>query len=105
MVRIVQEALANIKKHAKADSVRILMSSTAEGHCSVLVEDDGIGLSNRKKPNSTTGEHIGLSIMNERAEKINGEISFESEDEGTLVQLSFDVPVVHTKVSLLNKSD
>ena len=97
VVRIVQEALANIKKHAKADSVRILMSSTAEGHCSVLVEDDGIGLSNRKKPNSTTGEHIGISIMNERAEKINGEISFESEDEGTLVQLSFDVPVVHTK--------
>jgi len=93
VVRIVQEALANIKKHAKADNVRILMSSTAEGHCSVLVEDDGIGLAKRAKPNSKTGEHIGLSIMNERAERINGEVLFESEGEGTLVQLSFDVPV------------
>ena len=101
VVRIVQEALANIKKHAKADSVRILMSSTADGHCSVLVEDDGVGLSKRRKPNSKTGEHIGLSIMNERAEKINGEIMIESEGDGTLVQLSFDVPVINNKVSIL----
>ena len=100
VVRIVQEALANIKKHAKANNVRILMSSTAEGHCSVLVEDDGIGLSQRSKPNSDTGEHIGLSIMHERAERINGEIQFESEGEGTLVQLSFDVPVINNKVTL-----
>lgn len=102
VVRIVQEALANIKKHAKADNVRILMSSTAEGHCSVLVEDDGIGLEKRAKPNSKTGEHIGLSIMNERAERINGEVLFESEGEGTLVQLSFDVSVPNSKVTLTN---
>lgn len=105
VVRIVQEALANIKKHAKANSVRILMSSTTEGHCSVLVEDDGIGLSERRKPNSVTGEHIGMSIMNERAERINGEIMIESEGDGTLVQLSFDVPVINNKVNILKKPD
>jgi two-component system nitrate/nitrite sensor histidine kinase NarX len=104
VVRIVQEALANIKKHAKADSVRILMSSTAEGHCSVLVEDDGVGLSKRSKPNSETGEHIGLSIMRERAERINGELTLESEGEGTLVQLSFDVPVSSSKVTLMSNT-
>ncbi len=102
VVRIVQEALANIKKHAQAESVRILMSSTVEGHCSVLVEDDGIGLSKRSKPNSETGEHIGLSIMQERAERINGELTFESEGEGTLVQLSFDAPVSNSKVTLMS---
>jgi two-component system nitrate/nitrite sensor histidine kinase NarX len=102
VVRIVQEALANIKKHAQADSVRILMSSTTEGHCSVLVEDDGIGLSKRSKPNTKTGEHIGLSIMQERAERINGELTFESEDEGTLVQLNFDAPVTTSKVTLMS---
>jgi two-component system nitrate/nitrite sensor histidine kinase NarX len=101
VVRIVQEALANIKKHAQATSVRILMSSTSDGHCSVLVEDDGVGLAKRAKPNNETGEHIGLSIMTERAERINGEILFESDEgEGTLVQLSFDVPVINTKVTL-----
>ncbi len=102
VVRIVQEALANIKKHAKAKSVRILMSSTTEGHCSVLVEDDGIGLAKRSKPNSATGEHIGLSIMQERAERINGELTFESEGEGTLVQLNFDAPVINSKVTLMS---
>lgn len=103
VVRIVQEALANIKKHAQATSVRILMSSTTEGHCSVLVEDDGIGLAKRSKPNTKTGEHIGLSIMTERAERINGEILFESDEgEGTLVQLSFDVLVSNSKVTLTN---
>lgn len=93
VIRIVQEALANIKKHAKAKNIRILMSSTEDGHCSVLVEDDGVGLSDqRPEPNNKTGEHIGLSVMRERAERIKGEILFESEKgEGTLVQLSFDV--------------
>ncbi len=92
VVRIVQEALANVKKHANAENVRILMMSTEEGHCSVLVEDDGKGLLDRSRPNDDTGEHIGLMVMRERAERLNGEIQFDSEDgEGTLVQLSFDV--------------
>ena len=102
VVRIVQEALVNIKKHANAENVRILMSSTTAGSCSILVEDDGIGLSvNRSEPNVETGEHIGLSIMKERAERINGELSFESDEgEGTLVQLSFEVPNSVNTVSL-----
>ena len=99
VVRIVQEALANVKKHADAENVRILMMSTAEGHCSVLVEDDGKGLEGRSRPNET-GEHIGLTVMRERAERLNGEIQFESEDdEGTLVQLSFDVEVESNNVT------
>jgi two-component system nitrate/nitrite sensor histidine kinase NarX len=91
VVRIVQEALVNIKKHAKADNVRILMSSDEQGHCSVLIEDDGIGLpKKRPKPDNNTGEHIGLSVMTERAARINGELHFDSDGEGTLVQLNFD---------------
>lgn len=92
VVRIVQEAMANIKKHANAESVRILMSSNEEGQCSVLVEDDGIGLADDRPGFDTkTGEHIGLSVMQERAARINGEIQFESDEgEGTLVQLNFE---------------
>lgn len=102
VVRIVQEALANIKKHAKAESVRILMTSTEEGHCSVLVEDDGIGLNtHRSEPNQETGDHIGLSVMQERAERINGEIHFESDgDSGTLIQLNFEVSTQSNPVTL-----
>ena len=92
-VRIVQEALANIKKHSQAQTVRVLMYSSDDGKCSILVEDDGIGLSeNRPGPNQETGEHIGLHVMQERAKRINGEIQFDSEEgEGMLVQLNFEV--------------
>lgn len=94
VIRIVQEALANIRKHSKATTVRLLMHSTEEGRCSILVEDDGVGLPDPlPEPNPTTGEQIGLRIMQERAEKIGGEIQFESEPgEGTLIQLNFDAP-------------
>jgi two-component system nitrate/nitrite sensor histidine kinase NarX len=70
------------------------MHSSEEGRCSILVEDDGVGLPDPlPQPNPHTGEHIGLRIMQERAERIGGEIQFESEPgEGTLIQLNFDAP-------------
>jgi two-component system nitrate/nitrite sensor histidine kinase NarX len=93
VVRIVQESLANIRKHSQAETVRVLMRSSKKGDCSVLIEDDGIGITEMShQPDEESGEHIGLSIMKERAERINGEIHFESEEgEGTLVQLAFQV--------------
>jgi two-component system nitrate/nitrite sensor histidine kinase NarX len=97
VIRIVQEALANVRKHSKASTVRILMYSSEEGRCSILVEDDGVGLPEPlPEPNPTTGEHIGMHIMQERAEKIGGEIQFESDPDegGTLMQLSFDATPV-----------
>lgn len=92
-VRIVQEALANIRKHSQAKTIRILMYSSDDGKCRILIEDDGIGLSDdRPTPNKLTGEHIGLSVMQERAKRINGEVQFDSDEgEGTLVQLNFEV--------------
>ncbi len=94
VIRIVQESLNNIRKHSQATTVRLLLYSNEEGRCSILVEDDGIGLPDPlPDPNPTTGEHIGLRIMQERADKIGGEIQFESEPgEGTLIQLNFDAP-------------
>ncbi len=94
VIRIVQESLTNIRKHSKASTVRLLLHSNEQGRCSILVEDDGIGLPDPlPEPNPTTGEHIGLRIMQERAEKIGGEIQFESEPgEGTLIQLNFEAP-------------
>ena len=96
-IRIVQEALANVRKHSQADTVRILMYSSEVGVCRILVEDDGVGLpETRQLPNLETGEHIGLTIMEERAKRINGEVQFESDDgEGTLIQLSFNVAEVN----------
>ena len=94
VVRIVQEGLANIRKHSGSETVRILLYSSVDGNCSILIEDDGPGLSkDRPKPNKETGEHIGLSVMQERAARLNGELQFESDGEGLLLQLNFKVAV------------
>jgi len=87
--RIVQEALTNIKKHANAYIVRVLLQHDDEGNISILIENDGKGFDQRKI-HSSQGEHLGLTIMKERARHLGGELKIESEpDEGTRVELKF----------------
>jgi two-component system nitrate/nitrite sensor histidine kinase NarX len=86
-LRIVQEALANIRKHAKAHTIRVLLRCRGPGTYLILVEDDGVGFEGTV-PQGNPGEHIGLSIMEERARRVGGELSIESEPgEGTRVEL------------------
>jgi two-component system nitrate/nitrite sensor histidine kinase NarX len=86
---IIQEALANVRKHSHAHTVRILLNCPRENAYAVLVEDDGAGIVT-PLDTATPGEHIGLSIMHERAQRLPGELSIESEPgEGTRVLLTF----------------
>ncbi|MDD3518609.1 MAG: GAF domain-containing protein [Chromatiales bacterium] len=92
VLRIVQEALVNVRKHAGAQNVRVMMRATPQGDCRVLVEDDGSGMAARAVSGGP-GEHIGLSVMEERATRIGGELRIESEPgEGTRMSLSFQYP-------------
>ncbi len=87
--RIVQEALTNIKKHTNAYIVRVLVSYDADGYIRILIENDGKGF-DQSKIHSSEGEHLGLTIMKERAKHLGGEVKIESEpDEGTRVELRF----------------
>jgi two-component system nitrate/nitrite sensor histidine kinase NarX len=89
MLRIVQEALANIRKHARAHTVRVLLRCREPGQYMLLVEDDGLGLEGSVR-DGNPGEHIGLSIMEERARRLGAELRIESEPgEGTRVELVF----------------
>lgn len=90
VLRIVQECLANVRKHSAAQLVRVLLRGNPAGECMVLVEDNGMGFTpGTMSPRA--GEHIGLSVMEERAAKIGGELRIESEPgEGTRVELTFD---------------
>ncbi len=95
--RIVQEALTNIKKHANAYIVRVLLNCDDHGNIHILVENDGKGFDQRKI-NSSEGEHLGLTIMKERARHLGGELKIESEpDEGTRVELNFQYKEDNTK--------
>ncbi len=92
VLRIVQESLANIRKHSQAHTVRVILHSEPNGEYSILIEDDGIGFNNEELELEYS-DHIGLNIMDERALKINGTVRIESETgEGTRVVLRFPHP-------------
>ena len=90
VVRIVQEALANIKKHADADTVRVLLRHHVN-HCRIVVEDDGVGYDEDRLESGGEGEHIGRQIMQERAQNLGAVLKLESEPgEGSRVVLDFE---------------
>ena len=88
VVRIVGEALANACAHSGGNLARVLVRSDAAS-VRVLVEDDGRGFSMVARE-TAPGEHIGLSVMCERARWLGGTLDIESEPgEGTRVNLAF----------------
>ncbi len=90
VLHIVQEAMANIRKHSQAQTVRVLLRNEPRDQFLVLVEDDGLGMDTDKAARGKPGEHVGLTIMQERAKRIGGELFIESEPgEGTRVELHF----------------
>ena len=74
--RIAQEALANIRKHARANEVRVELESRDHG-LRVCIEDDGVGFASAEAPESRPG-HLGLTIMRERAELAGGWLQVRS---------------------------
>ena len=88
VVRIVGEALANACAHSGGNLARVLVRSNTAS-VRVLVEDDGEGFSMPART-AAPGEHIGLSVMCERARWLGGTLDIESEPgEGTRVSLAF----------------
>ncbi|MGB5439257.1 MAG: histidine kinase [Gammaproteobacteria bacterium] len=96
ILRIIQEALWNIRKHSQAKTVRIMLKDNLNGKCQILIEDDGIGI--KQLVYGPPGEHIGLTIMRERATRLGGKLRVESErGEGTRVVLELNTPVKQEK--------
>ncbi len=88
LYRIVQEALNNIAKHARAKSVKIKLEE-AGGMVSLEVTDDGVGFDPGIPPDSSA---LGLLSMRERAALVGGSASVQSRPGvGTVV--SVRVPV------------
>ncbi len=89
LLRATQEALANIHKHAQAQTVSVTLSYMGD---TVLldVQDDGVGL-NGARP-SPFGGGFGLQAMRERAAQFGGELLLESEPGGgTTVVVSIPI--------------
>jgi two-component system nitrate/nitrite sensor histidine kinase NarX len=86
VIRIVQEALTNVRKHARARSVLVSIRGT-ETSTSFVVADDGIGFD----PEAATGsqEGYGLFTMRDRAALLGGTVQVDSAPgRGTTVAAS-----------------
>jgi two-component system, NarL family, sensor kinase len=90
LYRIAQEALTNVRKHAKAH--KVLMALIAEEQwVSLSIQDDGCGFdpeSVTQQTNSSSG-HFGLAGMNERVKLLGGSLCISSEPgTGTSIEVS-----------------
>jgi signal transduction histidine kinase len=74
---IVQEALANVRKHAGACRVRIRCDQEGDQVC-IRIEDDGQGFLPDQVAEETS-QHYGLQIMAERAESVGGSLELVSQ--------------------------
>ncbi|MCK4708319.1 MAG: histidine kinase, partial [Gammaproteobacteria bacterium] len=91
VIRIIQEALNNLRKHSEANVARIMIRRTNKDRLHILIEDDGIGLKTLPE-NSKPGEQIGLKSMKERASRLKADFAMESEPgEGTRITFEFDI--------------
>jgi signal transduction histidine kinase len=79
LLRIVQEALSNVRKHASASAVQVRVWNGGP-LLEVTVSDDGRGFEFEPvRPGGADGRpHFGLSTMRERAEAIGAEFAVES---------------------------
>jgi signal transduction histidine kinase len=82
LVRIVQEALTNVRRHAQAANVWVAFHSEVD-HLCVEVSDDGVGF-NPGQPN----KRYGLQSMRERAAGIGGRLEINSQPgQGACIRL------------------
>lgn len=76
LLRIAQEALTNVIKHADATTAAIDLDYGVEDVL-LKIKDDGKGFSSADHPGPEHG-HFGLLGISERAKRINGEVTIES---------------------------
>lgn len=90
--RIIQEALTNISRYARAKNVSVIVDKIGDS-LSVIVEDDGIGFNVYEVLNRDPSEkNLGLHGMQERASLVGGKLTIESEyGNGTTIYLKLPI--------------
>lgn len=88
--RIVQEALTNVAKHARATTCRVYLQRLAHTVL-ITIEDDGVGFvqTDRDRPDARVG--LGLVSIRERATELRGTVRLESAP-GRGTRLTVELP-------------
>jgi signal transduction histidine kinase len=88
--RIAKELLNNALRHAKASNIEVQLIHF-EDFLYVSVEDNGIGFSNNKEEI----KGIGLKNITLRVDYLNGKMSQESSNKGTLIAIEIPYNANH----------
>lgn len=84
---VIQEAVSNVIHHAQARWARVVLRDAGQDRIEVVIEDDGTGL---PADRIAIDGHFGLAIMQERAQRLQGELTVSPRDEGgTCVRMVF----------------
>lgn len=97
LFRIIQEALANVRKHSRASRGEIVFKRT-DGHIHITVTDNGAGFDPAKFAGR---KHFGQAIMKERAAQVGGTVQVKSAPgKGAVVII--DLPLVNDQHASLS---
>jgi signal transduction histidine kinase len=92
LIRVIQEALTNVRKHAGATRAVVRFGRDGSGSTIVSVEDDGRGFEPARVDRA--GAHFGLQTMRERTESVGGKLEIDAAPgRGTRVIAVFPLAV------------
>ena len=86
LLRIVQESLANVYRHASASRVTVKLSHLRQ-RLHLVIADDGKGVRNYRPTVGTEQPTLGVGIpgMKARAHQLGGKLDIRSRSTGTMV--------------------
>jgi signal transduction histidine kinase len=88
LFRLVQESLTNVARHAKAQSVHVILVEKNDEYL-LEVRDDGQGFD----PSITKRKHFGLAGIRERGALIGGEVIIDSAP-GNGTSIRVHIPII-----------
>jgi signal transduction histidine kinase len=94
LLRIAQEALTNVRRHALATEVEVTLSGNGKQEIKMVVKDNGQGFTLTDLDESPPGYH-GLNIIRERAETLGGSLNISTAPgEGTALVVTLPLEKV-----------
>lgn len=87
LFRIIQEALTNVFRHAKATQVWVSLAEKKRDIV-VMVRDNGVGVSDNLAQFRQGATGVGISSMRQRAKELGGEMTIRNAEPGTVVELT-----------------
>ena len=100
LFRFIQEALTNVRKHARAREATVTLTSNGPDQLRVVIADDGQGFTPGSQKNGLNAKQnprpLGLTSMRERVEALGGIFHVNSQP-GSGTQVTATIPIPRDK--------